>query len=123
MTFLPVTPESLKWNLSVNTATILIHNEKRLEVLHEQDVTYRRETSKEILWSLTYFKTRLLSQRIRLLSNAPNANNGLEFVDETQHFASGLHDPQTLASSWSTSENLALTLPKNKLGCLRFSRL
>ena len=104
---------------------------------HNEDTDSQRETTRSIAWARCHLLAGnvegdplvsdvLQNTAIKPTNKAikpPNAKNGLEVVDETQHFASGLHDPQTLASSWSTSENLALTLPKNKPGCLRFSRL
>ena len=104
---------------------------------HNEDTDSQRETTRSIAWARCHLPAGnvegdpLVADVLQNTAIKPtntaikprNAKNGLEVVDETQHFASGLHDPETLASSWSTSENLALTLPKNKLGCLRFSRL
>ena len=52
-----------------------------------------------------------------------NATNGLEFVDETQTSASGLYDPETLASSWSTSDEFRTFLEKNFRRKLTFAQV
>ena len=52
-----------------------------------------------------------------------NDTNGLEFVDETQHSASGLYDPETLASSWFTSYEFRTSLEKNFRRKLTFAQV
>ena len=75
----------------MNTTKILIHNEKRHAVLHEQDIMTTFHLPAGNVEGNPLVSDVLQNTAIKPTNKAikpPNAKNGLEVVDETQHFAS-----------------------------------